>query len=158
MTLNDILAEKLANWRPTGRQTLNVADAATAWSVDVTADCVDQVGCRLWELTLRRAGTNLETATLRKQAGGVAERVTGLLEPLKLVEVDEPRRVALLRSEAPGQRGDNVFYYEAMLHGNGTIEFRRFQGSHQAGSHRQQVAFTLTHDALAKLLADLTAE
>jgi hypothetical protein len=158
MTLNEILPEKLANWRPTGRQSLNVAGAGAAWSADVTADCVDQVGCRLWELTLRRVGTGLGTAALKEWAVRAADRVTGLLEPLKLVEVDEPRRVALLRSETPGQRGDDLFYYEALLHSTGTIEFRRFQGSHQPGSHRQQVAFTLTHDALTKLVADLTAD
>ena len=158
MTLNEILPEKLVNWRPEGRQTLNAADTGAAWSADVTADCVDQVGCRLWELTLRCTGAAFDVAALKQRAGRVADRVTGLLEPLKLVEVDEPRRVALLRSEAPGQRGDDLFYYEALLHSTGTIEFRRFQGSHQPGSHRQQVAFTLTHDALTKLVADLTAD
>jgi hypothetical protein len=158
MTLNEILLEKLANWRPAGRQTFHVAGEGSAWSAGVTADCVDLVGCRLWELTLRRNGAALDVAALKERAGRVAERVTGLLEPLKLVEVDEPRRVALLRSEAPGQRGDDLFYYETLLHRDGTVEFRRFQGSHQPGSRRQQVEFTLTHDALAKLVADLTAE
>src|SRR5205823_5993048 len=134
MTLNEILLEKLANWRPSGRQTLNVADTGTAWSTAVTADCVDQVGCRLWELTFRRAGADFPAAALQERAGRAAKRVTGLLESLKLVEVDEPRRVALLRSETPGQRGADLFYYELLLHGNGTIELRRFQGSHQAGA------------------------
>ncbi len=158
MTLNEILLEKLANWRPEGRQTLNVADARSPWSAAVAADCVDLVGCRLWELTLRRAGVDLDAAALKARAEQAASRVTGLLEPLKLIEVDEPRRAALLRSVAPGQRGGDLFYYETLFLGNGSIEFRRFQGSQQAGARRQQVAFTLTHDALAKLVADLTAE
>jgi hypothetical protein len=34
---------------------------------------------------------------------------------------------------------------------------RRFQGT-QAPGKRTQIAFTLTHDALAKLIDDLTAE
>jgi hypothetical protein len=158
MTLNDILAEKLADWRPEGRQSLIVADAGVPWSAEVAADCVDRVGCRLWELTLRRAGTDLDAAALKERAERAAARVTGLLEPLELVEVDAPRRVALVRSEAPGQRGDDLFYYEALFHGNGTVEFRRYQGSRQPGARRQQVAFTLTHDALAKLVADLIAD
>jgi hypothetical protein len=137
---------------------LLVADPGTPWSVEIAADCVDLVGCRLWELTLRRAGADLDAAALKERAVQVANRVTGLLEPLKLVEVDEPRRIALLRSEAPGQYGDDLFYYEALFHGHGLIEFRRFQGSHQPGGRRQQAAFTLTHDALAKLVGDLTAE
>jgi hypothetical protein len=158
MTLNAILLEKLANWRPGGRETLHVAGEGAPWSADVTADCVDLVGGRLWELTLRRAGLACDAAALKERAGRVADRVTGLLEPLKLVEVDEPRCTALVRSDDPDQRGDDLFYYEALFHGDGTIDFRRYQGSHQPGSRRRQVAFTLTHDALAKLVADLTAE
>jgi hypothetical protein len=158
MTLNDILAEKLANWRPEGRQSLIASDAGVPWSAEVTAECVDRVGCRLWELTLRRAGTDLDESALKEWAGRVAGRVTGLLEPLELVEVDAPRRVALVRSAGPGQRGDDLYYYEALFHGDGAVEFRRYQGSHQPGARRQQVAFTLTHDALARLVSDLTAD
>lgn len=158
MTLNDILAEKLANWRPDGRQSLVASGAGVPWSAEVSAECVDRVGCRLWELTLRRTGTDLDEAALKERAERVAGRVTGLLEPLALVEVDAPRRVALVRSGDPGRRGDDLFYYEALFHGNGTVEFRRYQGSHQPGARRQQVAFTLTHDALAKLVDDLTAD
>ncbi len=57
MSLDEILLQKLAKWRPdTDRQTLDVADPAGGWSAAVTAECVDVVGCRLWELALRRSG------------------------------------------------------------------------------------------------------
>ena len=36
------------------RQTLEVADPESGWTVPLTADCADSVGCRLWEVTLRR--------------------------------------------------------------------------------------------------------
>jgi hypothetical protein len=157
MSLNAILLEKLAKWRPdTERQTLDVADAASGWSAAVTAECVDGIGCRLWELTLRRSDPS-PSVDLKTRAEQVGQRVTGLLEPLCLLEVDEGRNVALLRSEQPGQRGDERFYYEVLLEGAGGAVLRRYQAPRPAEPRRQQVAFTLTHEALAKLVGDLTA-
>lgn len=155
MSLDARLLEKLANWRPDNAQeTLTVDDAAGGWSAAVTAEHVDVVGCRLWELTLRRTAETpiVELAARAKQ---ICERVTGLLEPLCLVEVDAPRQIALLRSEQPGQRGDERFYYEVLLEGNGGAAVRRYQTPHAGGPRRQQVGFTLTHEALAKLVRDL---
>jgi len=157
MSLDALLLEKLAKWRPDNeRATLDVADAASGWSAAVTAECVDVVGCRLWELALRRPA---ETAPVDVQARAeqVCRHVTGLLEPLSLVEVDTTRNVAQLRSEQPGQRGDERFYYEVLLDGAGGSVVRRYQAPNHAEPRRQQVAFTLTHEALAKLVGDLTA-
>lgn len=157
MSLDVLLLEKLANWRPhSGRGTLNVDDAAGGWRAAVTAECADVVGCRLWELSLRRTA---ETAAveLPARAEQVCRRVTGLLEPLRLVEVDGPRGTALLRSEQPGQLGGERFYYEVLLQGDGGASVRRFQTPQEGQPRRQQVAFTLTHEALAKLVRDLTA-
>jgi len=156
MTLEKIVLEKLANWRPDGsRASLEVADASSGWTVCLTADCVEQVGSRLQELTLSR-NVPLASVDLADRARGVAEQVTGLLEPLHVVEVDAVRQTALLRSEAPNQRGEDLFYYEILLQSDGAANLRRYQSSHQAGIRRQQVAFSLTHEALAKLLDDLT--
>jgi len=131
-----------------------VDDAVGGWNAAVTAEHVDVVGCRLWELTLRR-NTEAPTVELAARARHVCERVTGLLEPLCLVEVDAPRQIALLRSEQPGQRGEERFYYEVLLEGNGGAALRRYQTPHAGKPRRQQVSFTLTHEALAKLVRDL---
>jgi hypothetical protein len=155
MSLDVLLLEKLANWRPdSDRRTLDVADAAGGWRAAVTAECVDVVGCRLWELTLRRA-TEAGALDLPSRAKQVCERVTGLLEPLRLVEVDVARQLALLRSEEPGQHGEKCFYYEVLLQGDGAATVRRYQTPHQDEPRRRQVGFTLTHEALAKLVRDL---
>ena len=157
MSLDALLLEKLAKWRPNSdRGTLNVGDAAGGWSAAVTAECVDVVGCRLWELTLRRTA-EASAADLPARAKQLCERVTGLLESLRLVEVDEPRQLALLRSEQPGQLGDERFYYEVLLDGDGGASVRRYQTPHAGEPRRRQVGFTLTHEALAKLVRDLTA-
>ncbi|HTU17929.1 MAG TPA: hypothetical protein VMG10_07675 [Gemmataceae bacterium] len=155
MSLDALLLEKLANWRPDkDRETLAVGDTAGGWRAAVTAEHVDVVGCRLWELTLRRT-TEASAVELPAHAQQVCERATGLLEPLCVVEVDDPRQMALLRSEQPGQRGDERFYYEVLLDGNGGATVRRYQTPHAGEPRRQQVGFTLTHEALAKLVRDL---
>ena len=41
------------------------------------------------------------------------------MEPLRLIEVDAERDTALLRSTAPQQRGDDLFYYEVQLKSGG---------------------------------------
>jgi hypothetical protein len=156
MSLDARLLENLAKWRPEGeRQTLDVADASSGWTAAVTAECVDVVGCRLWELALRRSDATA-TLDLREHAQQICQRVTGLLEPLRLVEVDDVQNVALLRSEQPGQVGEDRFYYEVRLTNDGGSVVRRFQVPRAGQPHRQQVAFALTHDALAKLVRDFT--
>jgi hypothetical protein len=153
MTLENTLLQNLAKWRfPLGdRRTLSATEGG--WNVTVHADGADTVGCHVWEVALSRdvpaTGTDL-----RARAERVAARVTGLLEPLALLEVDSPKGTALLRSEAPKQAGDNRFYYEVLLGANGSASARRYEAE-RTGGKRKQIAFTLTHEALAKLADDL---
>ena len=198
MTLVEKLLQRLADWQPAeGRQTLGIADEDMDWAVSLTADRFDSLGCLVWEITLRRTGS------LRVQPGGpspqplspsagergrgegaseelhawannVAQRVTGLLEPLKVVEVDTLRNQALLRSQAPARRGNDLFYYEIILTGLREAHVRRYQaaqvdrpspqplspaaGERGRGEGREQIAFALTCESLAKLAGDLIAD
>lgn len=161
MTLENTLLQKLSDWHPAGdgRHTLAVTDEAAGWNVAVTADRQDQVGCVVWELALRRAAVAPATdaaVALRAWAERAAGRVKGLLEMLAVVEVDPTRGEALLRSNEPTQRGEAVAYYEVLLRGTPEAAVRRFKGG--AGQRREQVAFALTHEVLARLAADLTAD
>lgn len=161
MTLNEPLLQKLADWHPTsaGRHILALPDEGSGWSVAITADRCDALSCLVWEMTLRRGTAPAEADNgLGRWAERIAQRVTGLLEPLMVLEVDLGRNEALLRSDAPAQRADKLFYYECHLQGIGTVTLRRYQGSQQPGARREQVAFAITHEALAKLAADLTDE
>jgi hypothetical protein len=157
MTLNERLLEKLAEWRPdSGRQTLTVSEPTTNTTVAVTADRTDVIGAQLWEVTTHRP-VALDAAGLKTWAENTAGRITGLLEPLRVLEIDAERLTALLRSEAPTQRGENRFYYEVQLHGDGRAHVARFQASAKADGRRQQVIYALTHEALAKLVSDVDA-
>jgi len=157
MTLNEAILAKLADWRPNGRQSLLIPDSGTGWTVSVTADRSDELGCLLWETTTRRSAGPREVP-LRAWADRVAQRVTGLLEPLAVVEVDVQRDEAILRSDEPARRGDDLFYYEVALKGAGEAAVRRYHSSSQPGTRREQVPFALTHESLAKLLGDVTAD
>jgi hypothetical protein len=161
MTQNDSLLNNLTEWRPAGSGPHSFGHALdTGWTVAVTADAADTVGCRLTELAVDRpAPAKPATAPdLKRWAGRIAARVTGLLEPLKLIEVDATRSEAILRSETPAQRGTSIEYYEVLLRGRQAATLKRFKAPRSGAGKRRAVPFALTHEAIAKLAGDLTAD
>ncbi|MCS7047306.1 MAG: hypothetical protein NZO58_13185, partial [Gemmataceae bacterium] len=95
--------------------------------------------------------------TVEDWAKRVVQRVTGLLEPLAIIEIDAGKEEAMLRSAQPAKRGDKLFYYEVRLRHLAQATVRRFEASHEPGQKRRQISFTLTHEALAKLVGDIVA-
>jgi len=160
MTLEEAVLQKLTDWRPAdGRQTLIVADEGAGWTAAISADRSDALGCRVWEMTLRRGlpAAADDVAALHSWAERVTEQVKGLHEPLKVVEVDDTRGQALLRSQEPARRGGQLFYFEVILSGVRAAELRRYRAAFNGEARREQIAFVLTHETLARLSADLTA-
>jgi hypothetical protein len=157
MNRNETLLQKLADWRPAGpgRQTFAFADTASGCTVTLEAERNDELGCLLWELTLRR--TAAATDSLQAWAGRIAARVTSLLEPLKVIEVDVARNEALLRSAEPARRGAALLYFEVLLKGTSEARLCRYQSSHADFKPRTQTNAPLTHEALVKFITDATA-
>jgi hypothetical protein len=160
MKVSETLLRRLSDWRPagSGRHVLAAADPAAGWTATLTAERVDSMGCLLWEVLLTRTAPPAAAITLERWAADTVAAVTGLLEPLKLIEHDTTRNEALLRSHQPSERADHLYYFEVLLRGTESASLRRFQSSHEPGSHRQQVAFALTMEAIAKLVDDLTGQ
>ncbi|MFO0852290.1 MAG: hypothetical protein U0871_27555 [Gemmataceae bacterium] len=156
MTLAETLQARLADWRPAGagRHTWQHTFADHGWAVHLTADAADVVGCKVWELTLSRLDDPPAGLTQRQWADRIAARVSGLMEPLKVLEVDATRDETVLRSDGPTVRGTDVLYYEVVLSGLSRAVVRRYQGS-KAAPGREQVAFAVTHEPLAKLAGDI---
>ena len=159
MTLDETVLRKLAEWHPPrgSRQTLAVPDEGSGWAVALTIERHDDLSSALWELSLQRVAAAKAATRLPDWANRVAGRVTGLLEPLRVLEVDVQRDEALLRSNEPARRSDELFYYEVLLKGTRRATVIRYQATPEGG-RREQIPFTLTHEALAKFVADLAAD
>jgi hypothetical protein len=155
MTLDRLLLPKLSEWRPSGDGRHTWSENLCGWNVHIAADKADSLSCLLWELTLSRTGEVPARLTLKDWAEGIANRAAGLLEPLAVYEVDTTRNEAVLRSQSPASRGGELAYYEVRLHGLSRAVVRRFTASKDIGG-REQVAFALTHEVLARLAGDIT--
>jgi hypothetical protein len=114
---------------------------------------VDTLGAEVHSVRVARLEPLAAPASPREWAEAAAKRVSGLLEPLRLVEADEALGVAQLRSDAPAVHGESRAYYELLRHRDGRSELARYQSSPEG--RRQAIPFTLTHEALGKLARDL---
>ena len=155
MTLDEILLQKLSDWHPdAGRHTFS--ESAAGWAVNVVVDRQDTVGCLVVDLSLTRTAIEPPTdLTLRAWAERIAGRASGLLESLKVLEIDDTHSVAVLRSDKPARKGETIAYYEVRLTGTTAASVRRYQIIAKANQPREQVAFAVTHEALAKLVGDI---
>ena len=161
MTLAETVLQKVADWRPSGerRHSLLIPDGGSGWALELQADRCDELGCRVWEISLRRTRKPQSPASaLQAWADRAAERVTGLLEGLRVIEVDPQRNEALLRSNTPTRREQIVSYFEVLLRGTKSATLRRFRAYQEPSHRREQISFPITHEALAKVVAELTNE
>ena len=159
MTLAEKLLSSLGEHRPTspGRSTWSRTDAASGWTVALTIDKADALSCQLGEVALTRATpANWDSAALKAKAEAVAAKVTGLMEPLRLIELDGLRAEALLRSTAPTARGEKRSHYELRLTAAGNATLTRFQAGMDRTAKREAVPFSLTHEVLSKFIDDVT--
>src|SRR5262245_54551127 len=161
MTLAETLLQKLADWRPAGegRHAVGLSLPEHGWTVRLTADRVDTLSCLLTEVEAERTSPvpdddNLLESHARRAAG----RVTGLLEPLRLIEVDRVRHIALIRSESPPQKDGSVHYYEITFRSRNRVKVERFKAAKQSPAKKESIPFVLTHEVLAKLVDDLVRD
>lgn len=154
MTLDARLVQKLNDLPPLQgqRQHLEFAFPGLAGRVALDVETLEQLGGALWELTVEPE--TAPTRPLLDHTRALAARLTGLLEPVALLECDAPRGVALLRSAQPLRQEQNVLYYELLVRADGHATLRRYTAAARATT-RQQVPFVLTKEALAKIIADL---
>jgi hypothetical protein len=156
MTLENTLIKSLSEWRPDSRATLAVKEKDSPWTVQVTADRCELLGAQVWELAVARAGAP-EGLKMVDWAQRIATNTSGLQEPLRVLEIDEQMQQALLRSEAPVERDGKVSYYEVQVKGTTGATLQRFQANRDSTTRREQIAFVLTHETIARVVAGLTA-
>jgi hypothetical protein len=154
MTPASTFLNTLSELKPTGTfpQRVLVRDAAALATVEIDMNQHDALAC---QMTMLRVTPDVAvTAPLKDRAALIAGRVTGLMEKLHVIEVDDARGEALLRSDVPTAQDKNRYYYEVLLQRNGVATLQRFQGS-IVKSERKNVPYTVTREAISKLVGDL---
>ena len=163
MSSNSHLAEavqrSLSEWKPAGGgyQTFSQPFPDAGWNLTVTFDRAEGLGGSVWALTLDRTGAAPGSLTLKAWADRVANQVSGMLERLKVYEIDTANGIALLRSDGPQARGTVRSYYEVTLEGLSKATLLRFQGDTTPGTKREQVAFALTYESIGQVVEGMTA-
>jgi hypothetical protein len=99
---------------------------------------------------------DLSAEALRAWGDRLAARLTYLMEPLVVLEVDAQAGEAELRSQAPTPRGDQSAFYEVRLRREGSLNLRRI-GFDAASRRRQVVPCQMTIEVLERLADDLVA-
>lgn len=129
-----------------------VTAAAGPWQASVAAPHRDKIGAEVTELTVERTAPG--PGSVKSWADSFAGSNTGLLEPLKVQEVDGGRDEALIRSSPPSKGDGNTDYYEVKMHGTQKASVKRYRAG-DAGK-REDIPFSLTHDSIGKLVDGLT--
>jgi hypothetical protein len=126
------------------------------WTLTLDTERSDSLGCKLNTLRLYATGGDqpLSQEKLAQWSKNLASCVTGLLEPLRVLEIDATQGIAQLRSDKPSASGDIVLYYEVILTANRTCDLNRFRGYVAENKVREKIPFTLTHEVIAKFAQD----
>ena len=115
---------------------------------------VDRIGCEFDELSLESpALQGADTRRLEKIASKLAAKLTYLLEPLRILEIDDQARVVQMRSVPPSRQGNLRSYYEVQVREGGAVALRRFEA--ERGKPRRQVAAHVTREVFRRLADDL---
>lgn len=98
---------------------------------------------------------NAETAQLSRIADTLASKLTYLLEPLRVVEIDGNAGAVQMRSYPPYQRDKQTKYYEVLVQRGGSISLVRYE--RQPGEPRQPIAAHVTEEVFYRLADDFAA-
>jgi hypothetical protein len=138
----------------TGKGLLQVDAGGGRIEADLLA--VDAIGCSLQ--TLGYSTDKLAASTL-DELKAISEKLTGkltyLLEPIGVVEVDRDRAAVQLRSNPPQKGEDSTSYYELMVRRGGDITLSRYEK--KPGMMRQIVPANITREVLQRLAEDFVA-
>ncbi len=129
-----------------------VTAASGPWQATANTPHRDKIGAEITELTVERATPG--PGSVKSWADSFAGSNTGLLEPLKVQEVDAGRDQALIRSSPPSKQDGATDYYEVKLHGTQKASVKRYRSA-ESGK-RDDIPFTLTHEGIGKLVDGLT--
>ena len=135
--------------------TVSVEDGPNRLALELTA--LDAVGVAFDGLEFTTTDrTEWSSEALNAWGRRLADRVTYLLEPLKVLEIDAGGGEVQIRSNAPTPRADQRGFYEVRLRRNGTLRLERFVFD-AAARQRRRGSCQLTREVLERLADDIAA-
>lgn len=114
------------------------------------------VACGALTFAATDPGPALAGADLRAWGDRLAARLTYLMEPLVLLEVDAEAGSAELRSRVPTARGDVRSFYEVRLGRDRSLQLRRIRFD-AAARRREPAPCRFTGEVVERLADDLVA-
>jgi hypothetical protein len=135
--------------------TVTVEDGPNRLSLEITA--LDSVGVAFDALEF--AATDRQdwpSQALNAWGRRLADRVTYLLEPLKVIEIDAGGGEVQVRSVSPSARADQRGFYEVRLRKQGILRMERFVFD-DATRQRRRASCQLTREVLERLADDIAA-
>lgn len=135
--------------------TVAVEDGPRHLEMDLTS--LDSVGLAFSSLQFAtRDRGEWSSEALREWGDRLAGRVTYLMEPLKVLEVDAQGGEVQLRSESPTARDEQRAFYEVRLYRSGALKMER-RTYDAASRRRQSTPCRLTREVLERLGDDIVA-
>ncbi len=157
MNLSRKIADAVETLPPGGPLPCPVEAEAAGARLSVHLTAQGPVGIAFDGLDYAAAGRrDLSADELRKWGDRLAARLTYLMEPLVVLEVDALAGEAALRSQAPTPRGDLRSFYEVRLRREGSLHLQRIAFD-EAARRRQAVPCRMTIEVLERLADDLVA-
>ena len=133
----------------------SVDDGRNLLTLHLTA--VDAVGLAFDSLEVKsRQRDHWSDDDIKSWGDRLSKRVTYLMEPLKVVELDTTEGELQLRSEKPTLRAEKRGYYEVRILRDGSLSLKRYLFDEQARS-RAQAPCQMTREVLERLADDIIA-
>jgi hypothetical protein len=157
MTLSRKIADAVESLPPGGPLPCLVEAEAGPSRLGLNLTAQGPVGLAFDGLDYALTGrAELSAEALRGWGDRLAARLTYLMEPLVVLEVDAQAGEADLRSQAPTPRGDRRSFYEVRLRREGNLHLQRVAFD-VATRRRQVIPCQMTLEVLERLTDDLVA-
>src|SRR5262245_19298001 len=149
----EALDEKVRQASGSGRSFSGTLEATTpAGKVNVGIEDADRLGVLAGPISATRPEGS--PANVPAQAAEAVRRLNYLQEPLAVIESEDRRGRAILRSAAPRTTSSGGREYnEAILDGGDSISIRRYRS--EPGARRKGVPTNLSRETLGRLADDL---
>ncbi len=135
-------------------QTAQPWHASTSRGVlDVHVRALGSIGLSFDRLTYRAPSlSGVSMSELQKACHQLAQRLAYLLEPIRVLEVDEARGAVQMRSQPPSQQDNCISYFELLARNSGEIQLIRYQKPPQQS--REAIPSDVTFEVLERLAGD----